>query len=237
MTPMHEILPRIRTPPYVSNVPEVKHVSLVAAVSGGGAIFAAEVEAVSQVHKQAMAADADAADEPPPTPLRDSEPEPVLEQGEGGFDLEVVPPTPKVEDAVANFVDSDGGSDTESEGDGEFRQAVSEHLARNTEYGSVDMDGAAARVGVQKAKSRFLILASDGLQFLYDDVIVPDLWTDVVGRTIGGVDVVAGGTKNPALSLLRDALGGTDVKQVSSMLTVELEERWMDDTTIVVVPL
>ncbi len=221
----------------MSNVPEVKHVSLVAAFSGGGAIFAAEVDAVSQVHKQAMAADADAADEPPPTPLRDSEPEPVLEQGEGGFDLEVVPPTPKVEDAVANFVDSDGGSDTESEGDGEFRQACQNTSRGTRNTGAWTWTARRLALACRRAKSRFLILASDGLQFLYDDVIVPDLWTDVVGRTIGGVDVVAGGTKNPALSLLRDALGGTDVKQVSSMLTVELEERWMDDTTIVVVPL
>ena len=51
----------------------------------------------------------------------------------------------------------------------------------------------------------------------------------VVGRTI---ENRAPG--NLALSLLRDGLGGGDVRLVSQKLTVEMEEKWMDDVTIIV---
>ncbi|KAJ3763224.1 phosphatase 2C-like domain-containing protein [Lentinula raphanica] len=37
---------------------------------------------------------------------------------------------------------------------------------------------------------------------------------------------------NPALMILRDALGGADVERVSAMMTVELYDKWMDDTTV-----
>lgn len=39
---------------------------------------------------------------------------------------------------------------------------------------------------------------------------------------------------NAALTLLRDAIGGDDIHMVSRNLTVEMEERWMDDITVLV---
>lgn len=36
------------------------------------------------------------------------------------------------------------------------------------------------------------------------------------------------------MALLREAIGGNDVHAVSRNLTVEMEERWMDDTTIII---
>ncbi|KLO19449.1 protein serine/threonine phosphatase 2C, partial [Schizopora paradoxa] len=249
MTPMHEVVPRIRTPPYVSNTPEVKHVALGTAFNGGS-LSTAEMDAVRKVIQGKKSGEGkveegkalpDEADPPPPTPLRDDGD--VVEQGDG-FDVEVVPPTPKVPGAVPSRFDdsdSDDGSDvsTASEGDDNagFRHAVSEQLARNTEYGSMVTDGAANRA-LQHSKDcqRFLILASDGLQFLYDDEVKAEKWADVVGQALVANDG-GDGMDNPALSLLRDGLGGTDPKRVSSMLTVELGDRWMDDTTIVVLPL
>ncbi|KAJ3835145.1 phosphatase 2C-like domain-containing protein [Lentinula raphanica] len=37
---------------------------------------------------------------------------------------------------------------------------------------------------------------------------------------------------NPALMILRDALGEADVERVSAMMTVEMYDKWMDDTTV-----
>jgi pyruvate dehydrogenase phosphatase len=42
---------------------------------------------------------------------------------------------------------------------------------------------------------------------------------------------------NLALRVLRDALGGEDAVRLSSMLTVDSDIRWMDDTTVLVLPL
>jgi pyruvate dehydrogenase phosphatase len=39
---------------------------------------------------------------------------------------------------------------------------------------------------------------------------------------------------NAALYLLRDSLGGSNLDMVSAYTTVEMMERWMDDTTILV---
>jgi pyruvate dehydrogenase phosphatase len=78
----------------------------------------------------------------------------------------------------------------------------------------------------------FLISCSDGLVDLYDGQVRQDMihrWVRVVGRTI---ENRAPG--NLALSLLRDGLGGGDARLVSQKLTVEMEEKWMDDVTIIV---
>ncbi|KAF9516475.1 hypothetical protein BS47DRAFT_1340814 [Hydnum rufescens UP504] len=58
-----------------------------------------------------------------------------------------------------------------------------------------------------------------------------------------GVKVVRGDLKgdvagdNLALAILRDILGGDDADQVSQVMTVEMRERFMDDTTIQVIRL
>jgi pyruvate dehydrogenase phosphatase len=49
-------------------------------------------------------------------------------------------------------------------------------------------------------------------------------WVEVLGRKERSEN-------NAALYLLRDAMG-SDEDAVSSMVTVESEQRWMDDTTI-----
>jgi pyruvate dehydrogenase phosphatase len=78
----------------------------------------------------------------------------------------------------------------------------------------------------------FLISCSDGLADLYDGLTRQDMihrWVNVVGRAAGNRT-----RGNLALSLLRDGLGGDDIRLVSQKLTVEMEEKWMDDVTIIV---
>ncbi|KAI0674993.1 phosphatase 2C-like domain-containing protein [Trametes maxima] len=84
---------------------------------------------------------------------------------------------------------------------------------------------------------RLLILCSDGLSDLYDGYSFQEMaeeWIQVVGKVHEAQSGPANGRANLALSLLREAIGGSDTQLVSRNLTVEMEERWMDDTTIVV---
>ena len=81
-------------------------------------------------------------------------------------------------------------------------------------------------------RDNFLISCSDGLADLYDGLTRQDMihrWVSVVGRAVGNRT-----RGNLALSLLRDGLGGDDIRLVSQKLTVEMEEKWMDDVTIIV---
>lgn len=81
---------------------------------------------------------------------------------------------------------------------------------------------------------RFLIMCSDGLidLYMYDDV--RNLTTlEEIAKHI--VEVVAQGSKlgdNAAYLLLREALGGND--QVRIWRDMDLAEKWMDDTTVLV---
>ena len=50
----------------------------------------------------------------------------------------------------------------------------------------------------------------------------------------GGESHRNGSRTNLAVHLLRDAIGGNDIQRASANLTVEMDERWMDDTTILV---
>ncbi|KAI0030775.1 protein serine/threonine phosphatase 2C [Vararia minispora EC-137] len=86
-----------------------------------------------------------------------------------------------------------------------------------------------------------LLLCSDGLPDLYEARFVSrqDMaahWARVIGGALdgGGGGSGSGGETNAALALLRDALGGSDIRAVSQNLTVEMEERWMDDVTVLV---
>lgn len=86
--------------------------------------------------------------------------------------------------------------------------------------------------------THFLVLSSDGLCDLYEREHLSHRDTvaaiaKAVERTIRA-EAVDGKTRNFALSLLRQALGGEDTAKVSRMLTVELQDRWMDDTTVIV---
>lgn len=78
-----------------------------------------------------------------------------------------------------------------------------------------------------------LLLCSDGLPDLYNARIdsraeMVNHWAQTVGNALDAR------SDNAALVLLRDALGGDDERSVSSYLTVEMDERWMDDVTILV---
>ncbi|KAJ7262310.1 phosphatase 2C-like domain-containing protein [Mycena haematopus] len=79
----------------------------------------------------------------------------------------------------------------------------------------------------------FLILCSDGLPSAetyngMDASTTARVWTELVGHTLDSQPPAV----NTALSLLRAAIGGRDEHKVSRSLTVEMEERWMDDVSI-----
>ena len=86
----------------------------------------------------------------------------------------------------------------------------------------------------------FLILCSDGLIDLDDDASPPLVealakrWVAVVGDQIDKEGSGRGPRMNLALALLRDVIGVEDTELASRLLTVEMEERWLDDTTIIV---
>jgi pyruvate dehydrogenase phosphatase len=95
------------------------------------------------------------------------------------------------------------------------------------------------RADVQKADldvtDAFLILCSDGLVDLFEHETLDQMantWVQLVAATKFG-----GQRQNAALCLLREGLGGQDGEKVSRVLTVELMEKWMDDTTVVVLSL
>ena len=86
----------------------------------------------------------------------------------------------------------------------------------------------------------FLILCSDGLLDLYDHVDptlseseLAQRWSDIVGHALGDRRG-KGPQRNLAFDLLRDAIGGKDFDLASRNLTLEMDEKWMDDVTVLV---
>ncbi|TFK75295.1 protein serine/threonine phosphatase 2C [Pluteus cervinus] len=79
----------------------------------------------------------------------------------------------------------------------------------------------------------FILLCSDGLNLdPIDEVDIHDLlnrWTTTTGKAL---DRAA--PPNMALALVRDAIGGDDNQEVSRNLTVEMDEPWLDDITVIV---
>ena len=64
-------------------------------------------------------------------------------------------------------------------------------------------------------------------------------WASVVGESLASELSPASSSnrrvpRNAALALLRDAVGGPDLTRASANLTVEMDERWMDDTSVIV---
>lgn len=86
----------------------------------------------------------------------------------------------------------------------------------------------------------FLMTCSDGvLDLAKPDPVrlsqsLVDHWASVVGHGLWARGHGDANGPNLALTLLRDCIGGDDVSLVSRNLTVEMEERWMDDITIIV---
>lgn len=61
-----------------------------------------------------------------------------------------------------------------------------------------------------------------------------DHWVGLVGRHMHSTTGMGSMKSNLALRLLRDAVGGDDTELVSRNLTLEMEDKWMDDITILV---
>ncbi|OSD04020.1 protein serine/threonine phosphatase 2C [Trametes coccinea BRFM310] len=111
------------------------------------------------------------------------------------------------------------------------------YLSSTPDVYHIQLRNHSAQLSGAETSPRILILCSDGLSDLYDGYSFQDMaaeWTQVVGRVLDSKPGPGIERTNLALSLLREAIGGTDTQLVSRNLTVEMEERWMDDTTIVV---
>jgi len=81
----------------------------------------------------------------------------------------------------------------------------------------------------------FLLLCSDGLPDLYGGMSAQesaDQWVTVIGNALDST--TSDGIPNLSLSLLRDAIGGDDAEAVSRNLTLEMDDQWMDDVSIIV---
>jgi len=86
-------------------------------------------------------------------------------------------------------------------------------------------------------RKRFLVLSSDGFADVCGEEdqqrSIFGSWARSVGGLAGGLDG-ADRKDNMALRLLREALGGEDRDKVSSVLTLDMDVQWIDDTSIVV---
>jgi len=117
----------------------------------------------------------------------------------------------------------------------QFSSKIADFLDRKLTppYISAESDIQHVHVPSLGTAEAFLVLPSDGLVDLSGDTYGYDhrdpaiggkKWVEVLGhKERTGI--------NSALFLLRDAMG-QDEDAVSSMLTVDSEQRWMDDTTI-----
>ncbi|KAF7971213.1 hypothetical protein HWV62_21612 [Athelia sp. TMB] len=79
----------------------------------------------------------------------------------------------------------------------------------------------------------FVIMFSDGLPDLYDETdpqTLAEHMVAVVGRALSS----SNRSRDLSVNLLKDALGGEDLEAMSLRLTLESEEQWMDDTSIIV---
>lgn len=76
-----------------------------------------------------------------------------------------------------------------------------------------------------------LVMASDGLTDTWN--VHEDLPMSLAEQWIRIVST----SERPALHLLREALGGANVERASFYLTVEMDQVWVDDTTLIVTKL
>lgn len=61
-----------------------------------------------------------------------------------------------------------------------------------------------------------------------------DQWVTVIGKALDSATSSSDGMPNLSLCLLRDAIGGDDTEAISRNLTLEMEDQWMDDVSIIV---
>lgn len=86
----------------------------------------------------------------------------------------------------------------------------------------------------------FLILCSDGLLDIYDNIDVTfseselaERWIRIVGSSLKRRKE-QGLPRNLAFDVLRDAIGGDDIDLASRNLTLEMDDKWIDDVTVLV---
>lgn len=86
----------------------------------------------------------------------------------------------------------------------------------------------------------FLILCSDGLLDLYDNIDatlseneLAERWIRIVGNSLKR-QREQGLPGNLAFDVLRDAIGGEDIDLASRNLTLEMDDKWIDDVTVLV---
>lgn len=86
----------------------------------------------------------------------------------------------------------------------------------------------------------FLILCSDGLLDLYDNIDgalseseLAERWVRIVGNSLKRRKE-HGLFRNLAFDLLRDAIGGEDIDLASRNITLEMDGKWIDDVTVLV---
>ncbi|KAJ7491082.1 phosphatase 2C-like domain-containing protein [Mycena latifolia] len=83
-------------------------------------------------------------------------------------------------------------------------------------------------------RPRYLVLASDGFADLCRAAGPTRVLTAWASREAAATAANAPATGNLASRLLRQAIGGEDRASVSCMLTLDMEDPWVDDTAIVV---
>lgn len=90
------------------------------------------------------------------------------------------------------------------------------------------------------SQESFLILCSDGLLDIYDNIDatlstrdLAERWVRIVGSSLKKRSQ-QGVSKNLAFDLLRDAIGGEDIDLTSRNLTLEMDDKWIDDVTVLV---
>ncbi|KAF8554716.1 protein serine/threonine phosphatase 2C [Imleria badia] len=81
----------------------------------------------------------------------------------------------------------------------------------------------------------FLILCSDGLLDLYDniDATLSERWVRIIDNALKS-RMEHGSPRNLAFEFLRDAIGGGDIDLASRNLTLEMDDKWIDDVTVLV---
>jgi pyruvate dehydrogenase phosphatase len=119
-----------------------------------------------------------------------------------------------------------------------MHHAVEEFILRNLTPPYLSNRADVQHVDLQSRKA-VLLMCSDGLMDLYDG----DYGRDIPGFDLNELATkwfktirlgIEQGTENCALHLLREALGRGDDDKLAQMLTVEVPERWMDDSTLLV---
>lgn len=79
----------------------------------------------------------------------------------------------------------------------------------------------------------FVMLSTDGLLVdITDEQDMQELvnkWTKAIGKSLDGNKKL-----NPAVAVIKEAIGGDNHHSVSKNLTVEMDEPWLDDMTVTV---